>query len=83
MDLRAAGTLRLVVPMAAPRTLWRIRLPDGSVVHCVLWERKPETAVMWYRDDEAQGVEEFVDPAEAEDRAAELLVKRGQRRHSV
>ncbi len=52
-------------------------------MHCVLWERKPETAVMWYRDDEAQGVEEFVDPAEAEDRAAELLVKRGQRRHSV
>ena len=51
--------------MAAPRTLWRIRLQDGSVVHCVLWERKPKTAVVWYRDDEVQGVVEFEDPAEA------------------
>ncbi len=60
-------------PMAAPRTVWRIRLPDGSVVHCVLWERKPKTAVVWYRDGEVQGVEEFEDLAEAEDRAGELL----------
>ena len=42
------------------------------MVHCVLWERRPKTAVVWYRDDEVQGVEEFADPAEAEDRAAEL-----------
>ena len=58
--------------MAAPRTVWRIRLQDGSVVHCVLWERRLKTAVVWYRDDEVQGVEEFLDPAEAEDWAAEL-----------
>jgi len=59
--------------MAAPRTVWRIRLQDGSVVHCVLWRRKPKTAVVWYRDDEVQGVEEFLDPSAAEDRAGELL----------
>ena len=58
--------------MAAPRTLWRIRLQDGSVVHCVLWERRPKTAVVWYRDDEVRGVEEFLDPREAEERAATL-----------
>ena len=58
--------------MAVPRTVWRMRLQDGSVVHCVLWERKPKTAVVWYRDGEVQGVEEFEDLAEAEDRAAIL-----------
>ena len=31
-----------------------------------------QTAVVWYRDDEVQGVEEFLNPAEAEDWAAEL-----------
>ena len=36
-------------------------------MHCVLWERRPKTAVVWYRDDEVHGLEEFVDPAEAED----------------
>jgi len=61
--------------MAAPRAVWRIRLPDGSVVHCVLWERKPKTAVVWYRDDEVQEVEEILDPAEAEDWAATLRDK--------
>ena len=61
--------------MAAPRTVWRIRLQDGSVVHCVLWVRRPKTAVVWYRDDEVQGVEELVDPAEAEDWAARLRVE--------
>ena len=71
-DSGAAGALHPLVPMAAPRTVWRIRLPDGSVVHCVLWERKPETAVVWYRDDEVRGVEEFLDPAEAEGWAATL-----------
>ena len=59
--------------MAPPRTVWRIRLHDASVVHCVLWERRLKTAVVWYRDDEVQGVEEFLDAAEAEDWAAELL----------
>ena len=68
----AAGALYPLVPMAAPRTIWRIRLQDGSAVHCVLWERRPKTAVVWYRDDEVQGVEEFVDPADAEDRAEEF-----------
>ena len=29
-------------------------------MHCVLWERKPGTAVVWYRDDWVEGVEEFV-----------------------
>ena len=43
------------------------------MLHCVLWERKPETAVVWYRDDEVHGVEEFRDPSEAEERAGELL----------
>ena len=61
------------VPMAAPRTVWRLRLQDGSVVRCVLWERRPKTAVVWYRDDEVQGVEEFEDPAEAEDWARVVL----------
>ena len=42
------------------------------MVHCVLWERRPKTAVAWYRDDEVQGVEEFLDPAEAEDWAGNL-----------
>ena len=42
------------------------------MLHCVLWERRPKTAVVWYRDDEVQGVEEFVDPSEAEDWAATL-----------
>ena len=70
--MRAAGAWHPLVPMAAPRTVWRIRLQDGSVVHCVLWERRLKTAVVWYRDDEVQGVEEFLDPAEAEDWAAEL-----------
>ncbi len=63
-----------LVPMAAPRTVWRIRLEDGSVVHCVLWERRPRTAVVWYRDDEVQGVEEFRDAADAEDRSKSLLI---------
>ena len=61
-----------LVLMAAPRTVWRIRLQDGSVVHCVLWERKPKTAVVWYRDDVVEEVEEFEDAAEAEDWAAAL-----------
>ncbi len=43
LGVAAASALHLVVPMAAPRTVWRIRLPDGSVVHCVLWERRPKT----------------------------------------
>jgi hypothetical protein len=50
-----------------------MRLHDGAVVHCVLWERRPKTAVVWHRDGEVQGVKEFVDPADAEDRAEELL----------
>ena len=73
MGFAAVGALHLVVPMAAPRTVWRIRLQDGAVVHCVLWERRPKTAVVWYRDDEVQGVAEFRDPADAEDRVGELL----------
>ena len=43
-------------------------------MHCVLWERRPKTTVVWYLDDEVEGVEEFLDPAETEDRAGELLV---------
>ncbi len=70
-----------LVPMGAPRTLWRIRSQDGSVVHCVLWERRPKTAVVWYRDDEVQGADEFEEPAEAEDRAEELLRVFGQPNH--
>ncbi len=42
------------------------------MLHCVLWEQRPKTAVVWYRDDEVQGAEEFEDPAEAEDWAATL-----------
>ena len=42
------------------------------MVHCVLWERKPKTAVVWYRDDWVEGVKEFVDPADAEEWAATL-----------
>ncbi len=64
-----------LVPMAAPRTVWRTRLHDGSVVHCVLWERRRETAVVWYRDDELQEVEQFEDPAEAEQWAATFRVR--------
>ena len=78
---RAAGTLHLLVHMAAPRTVWRLRLRDGSVVHCVLWERRPKTAVVWYRDDAEERVEEFEDPAEAEDRVGELLTGFGQPNH--
>ena len=63
-----------LVPVAAPRTVWWIRLQDGAVVHCVLWERRPKTAVVWSRDGEVEGVEEFVDPAEAEDWANWLIV---------
>ena len=44
-----------------------------AIVHCVLWERRPKTAVVWYRDGEVQGVEEFVEAADAEDWAGELL----------
>ena len=59
------------------RTVWGIWLQDGSVIHCVLWERKRETSMVWYWDDEVQGVEEFLDPVEAEEWAnslrAELL----------
>ena len=58
--------------MAAPRTLWRIRLKDGSVVDCVLWERQPKTAVVGYRDEEVQGVEAFTDAAAANERASSL-----------
>ena len=64
--------LHLLSPPAAPRAVWRIRLQDGSVVHCVRWERKPKTAVVWYRDDVLEGVEEFLDSAEAGDRVATL-----------
>ena len=59
--------------MAPPRIVWRIRLPDGSMLHCVLWCRRPKTAVVWYRDDVGAGVEEFLDPSAAEERAGELL----------
>ena len=45
------------------------------MVHCVLWERRPQTAVVWYRDDEVQEVEEFEDLAEAEDWAASLRLR--------
>ena len=48
-------------------------MPDGAVVHCVLWGRRTETAVVWHLDDEVPGVEEFVDPAEAEDWVATLI----------
>ena len=64
--------MHLLVPMAAPRTVWRIRLQDGAVVHCVLWCRRPKTAVVWSRDDEVEGAEEFEDPAGAEEWAATL-----------
>ena len=64
-----------VTPMAAPRTVWRIRLQDGSVVHGVLWERRPKTAVVWYRDDVVEGVEEFQDAGEAEDCAGALVTR--------
>ena len=74
-DWRAAGALHPLVPMAPPRTVWRIRLQDGSVVHCVLWERRPKAAVVWYRDDVVDGVEEFQDPAQAGDWAASLTVR--------
>ena len=47
------------------------------MVHCVLWERRPETAVVWYRDDEVEGVEEFRDPAEAEEWANSLHAEMG------
>ena len=47
-------------------------MQDDSVVHCLLWERRPKTAVVWYRDDDVLGVEEFRDPAEAEDWVAIL-----------
>ena len=72
--LRSSGGKQLApaVPMAAPRTLWRISLQDGSTVHCVLWIRKPKTAIVWYRDDEVEGVEEFEDLTEAEKWAAKL-----------
>ncbi len=33
-----------------------------------------QTALVWYRDDEVQGVEEFLDPAEAEEWANWLIV---------
>ena len=56
-----------LVPMAAPRTVWRIRLQDGAVGHCVLWERRRETAVVWYRDEVVEGLEEFEDRAGAEE----------------
>jgi len=59
--------------MAAPRTVWRITLRDGSVAHCVLWERTPGTTVAWYRDDVLQDVKAFQDLAEAETWAAALL----------
>ena len=29
------------------------------MIHCVLWERRTETAVVWYRNDEVQGAGEF------------------------
>ena len=45
------------------------------MVHSVLWERRPKTAMVWYRDDEVQGVEEFLDPFEAEAWAASLRVR--------
>ena len=77
LGLAAGRHLAPAVAMAAPRTVWRIRLQDGSVVHCVLWERKPETAVVWYRDDEVQGMEGLRDPAEAEDKAKDLMTALG------
>ena len=43
------------------------------MLHCVLWCRRPKTAVVWYRDDVGEGVEEFLDPSAAEERAGELL----------
>ena len=52
------------------------------MIHCVLWERRTETAVVWYRNDEVQGAGEFWDSAEAEDWAsslrAELLRQTGR-----
>ena len=33
--------------MAAPYTVWRIRLQDGSLVHCVLSDRSQKTTVVW------------------------------------
>jgi len=58
--------------MAAPREVWRIWLRDGSTMHSVIWERRHKTAVVWYLDDEVEGAEEFVDPAEAEEWASSL-----------
>ena len=58
--------------MARPRTVWTLTLKSGSLLHCVLWIRRPKSAVVWYWDGEVQGVEEFLDPAEAEVRAIAL-----------
>jgi hypothetical protein len=41
-------------------------------MHSVIWERRHKTAVVWYLDDEVEGAEEFVDPAEAEEWASSL-----------
>ncbi len=58
--------------IAAPRTLWRITQQDGSLMHGVLWQRRPKTAVVWYRDGEVQGVEEFDILYDARDSASAL-----------
>jgi hypothetical protein len=57
--------------MAPPRTLWTRRDADGALITCVLVPAK-KTAVVWHRDGEVQGVEEFRRQEEAEVRAAEL-----------
>lgn len=58
--------------MAPPTTLWRLRLPDGSVARCVLVPAWPKHGVVWYVDDEIRGVEEFLDLSQARERAQGL-----------
>jgi len=58
--------------MAPPETLWEIQLPDGSRARCVLAPARPKHVLVWYVDDDIQGVAEFEDLCEARQRGLAL-----------
>ena len=58
--------------MAPPETLWETRLGDGSVAKCVLVPARRRHGLVWYANDEVQGVEEFATPSAARRRARDL-----------
>lgn len=52
--------------------LWRLRRSNGRTAHAILVATGSRPRLLWFVDDELEGVEEFQAPGEARRRAEEL-----------